>query len=194
MPKLFSILFTFLLVSCTQSQETVPEYQEDVKPDIEIQQEPSDEVEIQNTSSLIPWEDDSLFAIIQLSSDYQQTDFSSEIKRCLAYYLPDVIENELPQFILEGYETFMLIARYPDNKLCLYDYIFNGEDLEKSHLLEEISGVEAFILRCNVSDLFANNLFIAEVNGEELEFSVSTSLRDGSVSESPYLTELNLPD
>ncbi|MFI3253126.1 MAG: hypothetical protein R3Y63_02125 [Eubacteriales bacterium] len=138
--------------------------------------------------STVLWEEEQILAVIQLSQHYEQLDYTQEISSSVQQYFPDIQGSIIPEYVFDGYETYFVIPRDPDEKISVYDYVFTEADLEKGDLLLEIQGEKAFTIRCNVSDLFPNLLL--EVGEKSL--TLSTSLKDGSLQESPYLQEVFL--
>ncbi len=186
LPRFFSLtLFVLLsLTSCTSSEVITP----DIPPTEQVEtQIPLEESQENLLVSPIIWKDEQLFAVIQLSTDYEQTDYSKEITTACEKFFPEETLN-ISEYIYDGYETYFVIPRYPEEPISVYQYLFTEDYLEKGDLLQEIKGEQAFTLRCNVSDLFPNILL--ETKGQII--TLSTSLKDGSLSESPYLQEIFL--
>ena len=79
---------------------------------------------------------------------------------------------------VSGGEYYLIIPRYEDTKLELYR---NDMASSRKSLFYEETDCEAFILCCNVSDIFPDVTVRLTHGGESVEFTPYISLKDGSI-------------
>ena len=83
-----------------------------------------------------------------------------------------------PLYFFSGAEYYLVIPRYDDMELQLFR---NDLATLSSELAYTPDAGEAFILQCNISDIFPDATVSISYNGETVEFSPHISLMDGSV-------------
>ncbi|MBR6823454.1 MAG: hypothetical protein IKM70_00105 [Firmicutes bacterium] len=83
-----------------------------------------------------------------------------------------------PLYFFSGAEYYLVIPRYADAEVQLYR---NDLATMSSELLYTPDKGEAFILQCNVSDIFPDATVRITHNGQTVEFRPHISLKDGSL-------------
>lgn len=118
----------------------------------------------------IPFQEGQLYALAYLGYD--------EIND-LSFYIENYLDSEdLPVHYLSKGDYYLVIPRYPDMEVRLYQNDF--ETADRSLFYEE-KGCRPFIIQCNVSDIFPDATICLSYQGETAEFSPCISLADGSV-------------
>ena len=75
-------------------------------------------------------------------------------------------------------EFYLIIPRYPDMAVKLYQNDINGA---APVLLFEAENCVPFVVQCNISDIFSDLTVELSYGGEAVSFSPYISLKDGSV-------------
>lgn len=93
------------------------------------------------------------------------------------YYADRYLDSgDVPAYTVSDGEYYLVIPRYDGMDLALYS--FDVESEERT-LLQEESGCGPFIVRCNISDIFADAVICLTYQGETVEFSPFLSLENG---------------
>lgn len=117
----------------------------------------------------ISFADNQLYAVIYLG----YRDMSQ-----LASYLETYVDKiNVPIYQVSDAEYYLIIPRYTNSNVKIYK---NNMENSDSELLYEITG-EAFVLQCNMSDIFADATVRIEYKDNYDEFSPYRSLKDSSV-------------
>ncbi len=168
---------------------------EDDKKESEEEKEPEEDKEPEEgvvEISTIEWDEDDMFAValIDYTEDKTRDDFYNEL---LEKYLDKAEETALTPIELEGEEHYLIIPRYPVNKIRIYHQSLGDEgELIRGELVTEIEDVLEFTIKCNISDLHSNQVIEAEMNGETVEISPYISLQDGSLGKSEYIKDITI--
>ena len=95
-----------------------------------------------------------------------------------AYFEEAYDLDDVPVHYVSGGEYYLIIPRYEDTLVQLYR---NDMATSRKTLFYEEPDGGAFILCCNVSDIFPDVTVSLTHGGETVEFSPYISLKDGSV-------------
>ena len=126
---------------------------------------PTDEI-IKET---IPFEEGQLYAVAYLGWD-------ESAKNTLAFYKDLYLEDEdIPVFYTSGNEAYLIIPRYNNTSVKLYQKDFDAPD----KLLYESYDCRPFVIRCNASDIFPDSKISLSCDKGSAEFSPCLSLADG---------------
>ena len=120
---------------------------------------------------VIPFEDGQLYAVAYLGWD-------DAVKDTLAFYKDLYLEDEdIPVFYTSGNEAYLIIPRYDNTSVKLYQKDFDSPD----KLLYESNDCRPFVIRCNASDIFPDSKISLSCDKGSEEFSPCLSLADGRV-------------
>lgn len=86
--------------------------------------------------------------------------------------------RELPVHHISDGEYYLIIPRDPDATVRLYK---NDMETDSKTLFYEQASGDAFVIGCNVSDIFPDVTVSITSGGETVDFSPFVSLKDGSV-------------
>lgn len=125
----------------------------------------------------IPFAEGQLYAAAYLG--YQEAeDFD--------YYAEKYLDTaDIPTYTVSDGDLYLVIPRYDGMTMSLY---VNDVETSQSSLREEVADVGAFIVRCNVSDVFSDATIALTYNGDRAEFTPFISLENGE----PQLGERGL--
>ncbi len=129
-------------------------------------------------------------AVILLGGFKSYEEYKTEIKQ--SEYLDDVPQLESiteNEFIStgDGVETFAISPATSVKSIKVYkhsiDYSGDFATGKKGDLLYESDEANVIVIKCNMSDLFPDNLIsITDADGKVYEFNLQTSLKDGKVT------------
>ena len=85
---------------------------------------------------------------------------------------------DVPIHYISPGEFYLIIPRYPDMAVKLYQNDINGA---APVLLFEAENCVPFVVQCNISDIFSDLTVELSYGGEAVSFSPYISLKDGSV-------------
>ena len=86
--------------------------------------------------------------------------------------------ESVPVHYISPGEFYLIIPRYPDMAVKLYQNDINGA---APVLLFEAENCVPFVVQCNISDIFSDLTVELSYGGEAVSFSPYISLKDGSV-------------
>ena len=86
--------------------------------------------------------------------------------------------RELPVHHISDGDFYLIIPRDPNATVCLYK---NDMVTDSKTLFYEQTNGDAFVIGCNVSDIFPDVTVSITSGGETVDFSPYISLKDGSV-------------
>ena len=124
----------------------------------------------------IPFDKNELYGIIHLG--YQEMND-------LEYYAEKYIDNdaELSFFYLSDGDYYLVIPRYPDMALVLFQ---NDAETDESKIIYEVRNSKPFVIQCNVSDIYPDATIQFSYQKTTAEFSPFISLEDGSLDVGEY--------
>lgn len=118
----------------------------------------------------IPFKEGQLYAAAYLG--YQTIDDWN-------YYTEKYLDTaEIPTHYVSGGDYYLVIPRYDGMALSLF---VNDIETSEAAIRFRDPDTGAFVIQCNVSDIFADVTIRLEYKGETAEFSPFISLKDGSV-------------
>lgn len=157
---------TALLSGCAASQ--TPEGSSSL-PDASSHPEALDPAQTGKQAS-IPFSGDQFYAAAYLGFEEMGD---------LSYYTERYLDNgDLPIHYFSPGEYYLIIPRYPDMALSLYQ---NDIQTGQSTLVYEDPAGGPFLIQCNISDIFSDVTIELTWQGESVSFSPYISLKDGSV-------------
>ena len=130
----------------------------------------------------IPFAEGQLYAVAHLG--YQQPELLDAY--CEAY----LGGAELPVHYLSDGDFYLIVPRYEGMELALYE---NDMETMGSSLRYQDPECGAFVLQCNVSDIFPDATVQLTWQGEQAEFSPFLSLKDGALDVGEHGLVLTLP-
>ena len=86
--------------------------------------------------------------------------------------------ESVPVHYISPGEFYLIIPRYPDMAVKLYQNDINGA---APVLLFEAENCVPFVVQCNISDIFSDLTVELSYGGEAVSFSPYISLKDGSI-------------
>lgn len=184
MKKLSLILALALLATfsgCANPDHHVGIALPDDRPPEASASESGDSSEAKTPDTYVSWSDDSLCAIRYLGYDYGAKS-PKELEEWATLteeypFLDELAENYYAN--IGGGEFYLIIPRDPKSDVFVYGMEFR-ETVEITGCLYVSRG--AFIINCNLSDIYSNAKTVINVNDQLCEFSQWISLKDGSVS------------
>lgn len=136
----------------------------------------------------IDWTDDTICAVAYLGYDY--ADFIVQDKEL---YLPSDVACTTVE--VGGDELYLVIPRSKQVTGEVFSLEFIGESaqMEIVENVHDISNGEAFIVRCNVSDIMPNVEIVLTDGEHSTTFSPYISLQDGSVVLGDFVQDITIP-
>ncbi|MBS7218003.1 MAG: hypothetical protein KH028_01110 [Oscillospiraceae bacterium] len=131
----------------------------------------------------IPFTDRQLYAVAHLGfQSYTDT---------LPFYAEHYLDNtQLPIHYFSSGDYYLVIPRYPDTHLSLYQ---NDINTSSSSLVYEEPDCRPFLIQCNISDIFPDATILLSSPEGTAEFSPFISLKDGSLEIGEYGLDLTDP-
>lgn len=136
----------------------------------------------------IMWGDDQLFAVASLSYGAQGYD---DYDRYLAKLDPKGEFGEKVTYNMGGDELYLVIPRYQELEIMMYEQLLIESDLERGDLIHRAIDRPHFAVKCNPSDLYSNVQLLSVVGGYVREIPLSTSLKDGSLNTNEFVLDLS---
>ena len=130
--------------------------------------------------STIEWGENDLYAMVNLAENYEITTAEAyqNAQTQWGFSAGDAFENP---YQVGGYEWHLMIPRYAEVEIQIYENLFVDAGEEKGELLWTHTGGAPFVLECNESDLFSNVIVEVACGDQSDKFSPMISLMDGAL-------------
>lgn len=131
----------------------------------------------------VVWEDDEIYAMALLgySGAFGEGELDEAIDGYLELYAPELSAVDIHRVDATGDENYLVIPRF-DGTVTISALGMPSEsgEAEVGEVLDQFEA-QAFVITCNVSDIYGNALISVEADGEVATFEPRISLMDGSL-------------
>lgn len=143
----------------------------------ELKGESENTVDKSEISTQINWQEGQILAVAFLGYSTDNINYNEYL---FNYFDENEIENT-KYYNIEGDENYLIIPRYSQLPIKIYEYILTDTGFGLGEPIYEISNQKHFAIKCNVSDLFSNIVIEVDYGNDKYQFSPRISLENGSM-------------